>query len=302
MRKMTVGFVGLGRMGLPMVRCLLSHGIHVVAYDTNSGVRKMAHSIGADVVEKLFDLPVALESSARIVWMMVPIGDPVDQVILALLPGLTRGDVLVDVGNANYEDSIRRRRLLAEREVGFAGAGTSGGTDGALKGPPISVDCTIEVYQIIKPVLAALGGNHAHFTDAGKGHLAKTIHNAIEYGMMQSLAEGVALYVKHGYSESEIKAAFATWANGSIIESRLVTCLNEVMKANSILSNREIKQSETTKIVRGVQRSDCRTPVLTLATNMRDSPDGQDPVALTVLARLRNHFGAHDVQIPPANR
>ena len=112
------------------------------------------------------------------------------------------------------------------------------------------------------PYLKILGGNYSFFEGNGKGHMAKTIHNAIEYGMMQSIAEVISLYFSHGFSEKEIKKTFQTWSKGSIIESRLVDCINEIMNKYSLLDNKQIKNSETVKIVEEILRKDCYTPIL----------------------------------------
>ncbi len=288
---MKIGYVGLGRMGLQMVKGLANQ-VDIVAFDLDDSLVQQAVDVGAQGVKRLADIPNEL-MEPRIIWLMVPMGAAVDRIIEELVPHLSSGDVLVDGGNADYLDSIRRRKFLAEKGIGFAGAGTSGGTEGALKGPPISVDCTGTDYVKIRPILEFLGGNHVHFEDAGKGHLAKTLHNAIEYGMMQSLAEGVALYVKHGFTEDEIKRAFATWSKGSIIESRLVNCLRSVLEKHSLSELCDIKKSETLKIVSGVLRDDCPTPILATSARLREMSAEQDPVALTVLARLRNFFGGH---------
>jgi 6-phosphogluconate dehydrogenase len=291
MQPIKMGYVGLGRMGLPMVTGL-SKKTEVVAFDADPKRRSEAKELGIQTVENICDLPSHL-TCPRVIWLMVPMGEPVDQVIDALLPALQKGDVLVDGGNADYRDSNRRRSKLYTVGIGFVGAGTSGGTAGALQGPPMSVDCSLDDYKKILPVLNLLGGNHAHFEDAGKGHLAKTLHNAIEYGMMQSLAEGVALHVKHGFTEDEVLRIFETWSRGSIIESRLINCLIQAIQNHPLAEPQQMKRSETLGIVRGVLRTDCRTPVIEKSACLRDVPDEQDPVASTVLALLRLSFGGH---------
>lgn len=294
---MKLGFVGLGRMGAKMVAGLASKH-EIVGFDADPAQRENARRLGARCVEKLEDLP-GLLSRPRVVWLMVPMGRAVDEVIAALAPHLENGDVVVDGGNADFLDSRRRRAELEKKGVGFAGAGTSGGLEGAFKGPPITVDCSREAYAKILPILESLGGNHSYFPEPGKGHLAKTIHNAIEYGMMQSLAEGVALYARHGFSETEIRAVFKTWERGSIIESRLVQCLNAALAAHSLADPVSIKKSETTAIVQGVLRPDTRTPIIAKSADLRNAPLEQDTIALTVLARLRSAFGGHQTSAAP---
>jgi|TARA_B110000483_G_scaffold237957_1_gene313669 6-phosphogluconate dehydrogenase len=291
MPKLELGYIGLGRMGLPMVKTL-SKDISITAYDIDIKKCRIPLDLKINIANSIIDLARAL-SSPRIIWIMVPMGNIVDEVIQTLIPELQEGDLLVDGGNANYLDSIRRRDELSKKKIGFAGAGTSGGTAGALSGPPITIDCTLKDYKKILPILQLLGGNIAFFEEKGKGHLAKTLHNAIEYGMMQSLAEGITLYVEYGFTEDEIRKAFKTWSSGSIIESRLVSCLNEVMEKYSILDNQKIKKSETLGIVKNVLKSDCYTPILKKSVNLRENTEELDPVTHTILARLREFFGGH---------
>ncbi len=289
-----IGFVGLGRMGLPLVQNLLKK-YDIVAFDTNSACRINAQRIGADVVENLREIPANLPKPA-VIWLMLPMGNPVDAVIEHLAPMLNPGDVLVDGGNADFLDSVRRRKYLENLGIGFAGIGTSGGIAGALSAPPMAVDCAPDVITKLRPILQHLSGNFAYFPEPGKGHLAKTLHNAIEYGMMQSLAEGVALYYRHGFSEQEIADIFKVWSAGSIISSRLVDCLNLVLEEQSILNSCAIASSETSKIVHDVLRDDCATPILRESVALRNTPEAQDPMALTVLARLRKVFGGHELR------
>ncbi|MDA9605173.1 NAD(P)-binding domain-containing protein [Alphaproteobacteria bacterium] len=291
MPKLKLGFIGLGRMGFPMAQAL-NKNVCITAYDIDSKKIKAAQSLGINTVKDLQSLIKAIPRP-RIIWIMLPMGAIVENVLDILSGELQEGDLIVDGGNANYLDSIRRRNKLKINKIGFAGAGTSGGTSGAVNGPPITIDCSNEDYKKIQPILKLLGGNIAFFEEPGKGHLAKTLHNAIEYGMMQSLAEGIALYIKYGFTEEETRRAFKTWSSGSIIESRLVTCLNEVMNKNSILDNQKIKKSETLSIVNDILKSDCYTPILEKSAHLRKNTNKLDPVTHTVLARLREFFGGH---------
>jgi 6-phosphogluconate dehydrogenase len=291
---MKIGYVGLGKMGLRMSKKLKST-FDVVGYDKHPDCLRTAEKSGIECVDSLKNLVTKL-NPPRIVWIMVNSGAAVDDVILTLLPFLTEGDVLIDGGNAHYEDSQRRRSMLEQNGIGFLGAGTSGGLEGAENSPPISVDGSWDTYQKAKGLFEALGNNHTYFADSGKGHLAKTIHNAIEYGIMQSIAEGVALYVRHGFSQEEIRSVFKTWSKGSIIESKLVTRLIAILNGNNLFDQREIKKSETIELIKKIFKEDLPTPAIYEAVKMRENPEKLDQVSHTVLALLRKDFGGHEVK------
>tara|TARA_B100000963_G_scaffold352639_1_gene366134 strand:- start:2176 stop:3087 length:912 start_codon:yes stop_codon:yes gene_type:complete len=295
MHKYSLGFIGLGKMGLPIVKIFLKKGISIFAYDIDKSKIKIVEKLGANPIESINHFS-KIKVSTKIIWLMVPLGTTVDEVIDKLIPGLKKGDIIIDGGNASYKDSIRRKRKLSKYKIGFVGVGTSGGIKGAMNGPPMTIDCSIENYNKICPFLEILGGNYSFFEEGGKGHLAKTIHNAIEYGMMQSLAEGILLYFKHGFTEEEIKKIFVTWSKGSIIESKLIGCINEIMSKNSLLDSHQIKKSETIKIVEEILMDNCYTPILKKSMSLRKETLKQDEIVNTVLARLRLFFGGHELE------
>ena len=203
---------------------------------------------------------------------------------------------MIDGGNANYKDSIVRRNNFEKKKIGYVSAGVSGGITAIKNGPPITLDCSKKDLKKILPILKSFGGNFTYFEKKGKGHLAKTLHNAIEYGMMQSLAEGIALYLKHGFTEKEILRTFKTWAQGSIIESRLVNVVNQILEKYSLRDSQQIKKSETLKIVKEVLRIDCKTPILKESIKLRSNTKKLDKVVHTVLARQRLIFGGHSLR------
>lgn len=295
MNNYSLGFIGLGKMGLPIVKTFLKKGISIFAYDLDKYKIELAEKLGANPIKSINQFS-RIKVSQKIIWLMLPMGKVVDEIIDELIPELNKGDIIIDGGNASYKDSVRRRKNLDKHRIGFAGIGTSGGIKGALNGPPMTVDCSIKDFNKIKPFLKILGGNYSFFEEDGKGHLAKTIHNAIEYGMMQSIAEGILLYFKHGFTEDEIKKIFITWSKGSIIESRLIDCINEIMNDYSLLDNKQIKRSETIKIVEEVLMSDCYTPILKKSMTLRKETIKQDEIVNTVLARLRLLFGGHELE------
>ncbi len=294
MNKYSLGFVGLGKMGLPMVKTFLKKDVSIYCFDLDRSRLEIAEKLGAISLNNIDEFS-KMNVSPRVIWLMVPMGLTIDKIIDQLVSTLNEGDIIIDGGNASYKDSARRRKILVKYKIGFVGAGTSGGIKGALTNPPITLDCSIDDYNKILPFLNILGGNFSFFEAEGKGHLAKTIHNAIEYGMMQSIAEGVSLYFRHGFTEDEVKKTFKTWSQGSIIESRLIDCIIEIMDKHSILDNQKIKKSETIKIVEDILKIDCYTPILQKSMSLRKNMQEQDEIVNTVLARLRLFFGGHSL-------
>jgi 6-phosphogluconate dehydrogenase len=280
-------------MGLPLAKRLKDrHSLRV--FDSSEESRKAAAEAGLKVDVSIESLVKAL-AAPRLIWIMVPMGNPVDEVIASLIPHVEKDDIVADGGNADFKDSIRRKNSLKELGLHFVGAGVSGGLAGAQSGPPITLDCDPSVFKQIEPVLRSFTGNFVHFEEPGFGHLAKMLHNAIEYGMMQSLAEGVSLYVNHGFTDEQLRDVFKVWSKGSIIESRLTSQLTQVLDTHSVKQACSIAKSETVKAVKGVLLEECNTPIIRTSAELREMPGRQNPVALTVLARLRNFFGGHRI-------
>ena len=248
-KKHTVAIVGLGRMGLGIAKNCLRSGVDVLGYDLSPEMRKKAKRVGVMTVDTLEALANSSGGKPELVWIMVPIGRPVDTVLQALSDVFPRGSILIDGGNADFRDSIRRREAMKRKGMYFVACGTSGGIRGAEMGPPMTLDAAPKAAKKIMWFFDALGGNAVVFSKPGRGHLAKTIHNAIEYGMIQSLAEGVALYRAHGYSQAEIKKLFKTWSQGSIIESKLVHCLLEAFEEIDFSGSTTLSVSETAHLV-----------------------------------------------------
>src|SRR5437899_6165335 len=186
--------VGLGRMGANMTKRLIEHGHEVVAHDRNADAVKAATADGAQGVDTLDAVVAALETP-RAVWLMLPAGPATDETVDRLAALLASGDTVVDGGNANYHDSIRHGELLAAKGIGFVDAGVSGGVWGLKVGYCLMVGGDDKVVRPLEPVFTALAPDdgYAHVGPTGAGHFVKMVHNGIEYGMLQSYAEGFAL-------------------------------------------------------------------------------------------------------------
>ncbi|HAP04690.1 MAG TPA: 6-phosphogluconate dehydrogenase, partial [Methylophilaceae bacterium] len=193
---MKLAMIGLGKMGGNMATRLVQKGISVVGFDRSAEVVKTleekAKIIGASSVADA----VAKLDGQKIIWLMVPAGNPTEEQIKELIPMLNKGDIIIDGGNSNYKDSQRIGKFLEEKGIGFMDCGTSGGVWGLANGYCLMVGAKQEVADTMKPILQALAHpdrGWAHVGPVGSGHFTKMIHNGIEYGMMESFAEGLEL-------------------------------------------------------------------------------------------------------------
>lgn len=300
---MRMAMVGLGKMGGNMVRRLRRGAIEVVGYDrAPEVVAQLAKEEGMLAATSVEDA-VSKLSGPRIVWLMLPSGDPTEQQIRALAPLLSKGDVIVDGGNSNYHDSQRRGAWLAEQGIGFMDSGTSGGIWGLENGYCLMVGGTAEVAQIMKPILQALAPaadrGWAHVGPVGSGHFTKMIHNGIEYGMMQAFAEGLELL--RGKEEFNLDLAQITelWRHSSVVRSWLLDLTAEALKHDQKLDkiapfvpdSGEGRWTVIEAVDQGVA-----APVLSLALQMRFNSQNQTGYGYRLLSTMRNAFGGHAVK------
>lgn len=222
---MQIGFIGLGKMGSRMVTKLVSdnHDIHVwnrSVETTNELVRRLPFIHGYE------KLPELLEhvSKPRILWLMLPAGDATDQIISLMLPLLSSGDIVVDGGNSHYKDTERRSERLHERGIQFLGVGVSGGLVAASSGYPLMVGGDFDAYKQVEPILDSLAkpnGSYAYFGTGGAGHFIKMVHNGIEYGVMQAIAEGFDV-LKHAPYTYDLRAVGKVWQKGSLVSGYIL--------------------------------------------------------------------------------
>ena len=290
-----IGFIGLGRMGLPMCR-LISKQCNVVAFDNMPEFYQHDAKLALNVVSSLQILIKELTRSQqpRIIWIMVPATN-VSDLISELIPRLSIGDIIIDGGNSTFSDSQKQEQKLSNAGIHFVTIGCSGGIKSAANGPPMTVSCNQTVLEIIKPFLAALGDNYTHYEGNAFGHLAKGIHNAIEYGMMESIAEGVALYFEYGFTQKEILNTFKVWAKGSIIESALINCVIECLEHYDFSQNKNIKHSDTMELLEELCNIGIDTPAIDTAIGVRKDPTLISDKTRTTLALLRRTFGGHAI-------
>lgn len=300
---MKLAMLGLGKMGGNMTRRLLKHGIKVVGYDRNPEVvSQLATECGmipADSVQEA----VNKLSGQKIIWLMLPSGDPTEQQIKELIPMLNKGDIIIDGGNSNYKHSQRRGVWLAEHGIGFMDSGTSGGVWGLENGYCLMVGGTKEVAATIEPILKALAPSHergwAHVGPVGSGHFTKMIHNGIEYGMMQALAEGLDLL--KGKEEFELDLAQITelWRHGSVVRSWLLDLTAESLKHDQTLDGVAPYVADSGEgrwtVVEAVEQG-VPAPVLTLALQMRFASQEETGYAYKLLSVMRKAFGGHAIK------
>jgi 6-phosphogluconate dehydrogenase len=303
---MKLAMIGLGKMGGNMTTRLLRSGIEVVGYDRSvEVVTKLVETEGmvssssvADAVSKLGE-----NGEKRIVWLMLPSGEPTEIQIQNLAEILAKGDIIIDGGNSNYKDSQRRGAWLAERGIGFMDAGTSGGIWGLENGYCLMVGATSEVAKAVEPILIALAPSKengwAHVGPIGSGHFTKMIHNGIEYGMMQAMAEGLDLL--KGKTDFNLDLAQVTelWRHGSVVRSWLLDLTADALKEDQELSavapyvadSGEGRWTVMESVEQGVA-----APVLTLALQARFRSQDATGYSYKLLSMMRNGFGGHFVK------
>ena len=287
---MKLGMVGLGKMGANMASRLGAAGHEVVGYDAFSDKSQVA-SLG--------DLVSALDAP-RVVWLMVPSGDPTESTVDELAKLLSSGDVVVDGGNSNWRDSVRRGQALAEQGLGFVDCGTSGGVWGLDNGYSLMVGGDDAHVALVEPLFEALrpaDGGYAHVGPLGTGHFTKMVHNGIEYGLMQSYAEGYELLARSGLG-IDVPAALEAWQHGSVVRSWLLDLLVRALQddpgldeiAGVAKDSGEGRWTVLEAIERGVA-----TPAISAALYARFVSQQDDSVAMKAVAALRNQFGGHGV-------
>jgi 6-phosphogluconate dehydrogenase len=299
---MKFGIVGLGRMGANIARHAMEKGHQVVGYDPGKAARDAAAGNGVEPVGSLEDLAAKLEAP-RVIFLYVPHGKITDRVASELGGLLDGGDILVDGGNSHWEDSRRRHAQLAGRGIRFVDMGTSGGIEGARGGACFMVGGPRDAYELIEPLLVDLAINRDAVVHAGEqggaGHFVKLIHNAIEFGMIQSIAEGVEMLRRSDY-DLDLPSLFVNWNNGSVIRSWLVELMGNALSETDEQAWEELSTyvedtDEVKWVLNWAMDADIPSPVITHAQQqLMQYRDLQWPAAKAV-ALLRNQFGGHPV-------
>ncbi len=299
---MDLGMIGLGRMGANMTERLVRAQHHVVGYARSAESRQRAIQVGAEAATSLQDLMERLPAP-RIIWLMIPAGRTVDQTLQALLALLVRGDTVVDGGNSYYRDTLRRAALLSEHGLEFVDVGTSGGIWGRTEGYSLMVGGERVAVERLRPIFEALAPARdrgwGHVGPHGAGHFVKMVHNGIEYGMMQALAEGFALMKRKTDFALNLHQIAEIWRSGSVVRSWLLDLTAAALKDNQDLADvvpQVADSGEGRWTVAEAIELDSPAPVITLALLQRLRSRDTYSYADRLLAVMREQFGGHEVK------
>jgi 6-phosphogluconate dehydrogenase len=297
---MDVGFVGLGRMGFHMVERLLGGKHRVVAYNRTETKTRDIMKKGAEGAFSFPELAKKLPAP-RTVWLMVPSGEATQATLDQIIPHLSPGDLVVDGGNSRYTDSQKRAERLKARGLHFVDVGTSGGVWGLAKGYCLMAGGDEDDFRRIEPLLATLAPGpegYARCGPAGAGHFVKMVHNGIEYGLMQSYAEGFDL-MRSSPLKLDLAKISRLWMQGSVVRSWLLELLGDALKADPSLDKLKgyVEDSgEGRWTVEEAVASGTPAPAITSALYARFASRREDSFAAKILAALRNQFGGHSVK------
>ncbi len=295
---MNLAMIGLGRMGGNMVQRLLQRGHEVVAYDPDPAGRKRAADDGATVVDSLAAV-VAHLAPPRIVWVMVPAGSPTEDTITQLVALLSPHDIVIDGGNSNFRDSMRRGQLAASRQVEFIDAGTSGGIWGLTEGYCLMVGGSSEAVETASPIFRDLAPDKGflHVGPVGSGHFVKMVHNGIEYGLLQAYGEGFEI-LRESQFPLDLGAIAEVWKHGSVVRSWLLELLTDAYQENPDLAGIRgyVEDSgEGRWTIEEALKENVPAPVITLSLLARLASRQDESYSARVIAALRNKFGGHAV-------
>ena len=299
---MDIAMIGLGRMGANMAERLHRGGHRVIGVDPGEAARNAAAARGFEVSASLADALAKLPVP-RVVWLMVPAGEVVDQTLAALAPHLSEGDVVIDGGNSYYKDSVRRSAQLLQDDVTYLDCGTSGGVWGLQEGYSLMIGgdkATVErIGDIFRTLAPAADRGWSHVGPSGAGHYCKMIHNGIEYGMMQAYAEGFALMQRKAEFNLDLAEVARTWQHGSVVRSWLLDLSVEALERNPQLDGIAPyvpDSGEGRWTVAEAIDLDVSAPVITLSLLERLRSREGNSYSDRMLSALRNQFGGHQMK------
>lgn len=284
-----------------MARRLLrgGHTVHVFDRDSERVAELEAEgAVGLSSIAGAAFLP-----GPHVVWVMVPAGEPTEAVVQEAVNALDPGDVVVDGGNSNYRDSVRRAAFAAEREVGFVDAGTSGGVWGLEEGYSMMVGGAPEAIAVVRPALETLAPapdrGWGHVGPAGAGHFVKMVHNGIEYGMMQAYAEGFDLLRRKSEFDLDLTQVAHVWQHGSVVRSWLLDLTAAALEANPQMDGIApyvTDSGEGRWTVAEAIDLNVAIPVISMALQRRFRSRDEAPFSDRLLAAMRNQFGGHEMK------
>ena len=294
---MKIGMIGLGRMGANMAQRLTQKSHQVIGYDAQATARKRAEGANIGTVASLQAVVDMLEPP-RTVWMMVPAGQPVDDTLDTLLPLFAAGDVVIDGGNSNYKDTMRRAARLKDRSLNYVDCGTSGGVWGLQEGYSMMVGGDEQLIDRLRPIFEALApspnSGWGRVGPVGAGHFVKMVHNGIEYGMMQALAEGFSILHHKDEFKLDLHAIAEIWRDGSVVRSWLLELTSAALQKDPTLRDLQAwvdDSGEGRWTVSEAIDLDVPAPVISLALIERLRSRDPDSFSDKLLAAMRNEFG-----------
>jgi 6-phosphogluconate dehydrogenase len=297
---MRIAMIGLGKMGGNMTERLLQNSHEVVVFDRSPEAVSKYAGMGALPANDVTAL-VAQLSAPRVVWIMVPAGKPVDETIAAVSRGMTAGDIIIDGGNSNFHDSMRRASELAARKIEFIDSGTSGGIWGLANGYCLMIGATPAAFAVCEPIFRTLApaDGYAHVGPPGAGHYVKMIHNGIEYGLLQAYAEGYEILNASKSFKLDLHQIAQVWNHGSVVRSWINELAERAFEKDAKLSDLKGYVEDSGEGRWTVQEAidlDVPAPTITLALLARLRSRQADSFSGKVIAALRNEFGGHAVK------
>lgn len=294
--------IGLGRMGGNMTQRLLRGGHRVVAYDPDEGARLAAQNAGADGAASIAEV-AAMLTAPRAVWVMVPAGDVTDATINELADALSAGDAIIDGGNSNYKQTIRRAAAVKARGVEMLDSGTSGGVWGLTDGYSLMVGGDADAFARLEPIFQTLApsadSGYGRVGPSGAGHFVKMVHNGIEYGMMQAFAEGFELMEAKRDLELDLAQIAEIWRYGSVVRSWLLDLTAAALEESGDLAGIQAYVEDSGEGRWTVEESiELAVPIPVIAASLqaRFRSRQSEPFGAKLLAAMRNQFGGHSVR------
>lgn len=299
---MKVSFVGLGKMGMNLAINLKEHGYEVKGTDLAEETLNVASHEGIEAFQTVEDLLASYQKDKleqKIIWLMLPAGNPTDRVLEQLLPLLAPQDIVIEGGNSNYQDSVRRAAIFEERGIYYFDCGTSGGISGARNNACLMVGGNKEIFLSIEQLFKdlAIENGYLYAGPAGSGHFLKMVHNGIEYGMMQAIGEGFQLVEQSEY-DFDLADVARVWNHGSVIRSWLMEIAEAQFRQSPNLADYRgivAASGEAKWTVETALAMDVPVPVIAMSLFMRNLSQEEDSFSAKVVSALRNGFGGHDV-------
>lgn len=299
---MKLGMIGLGRMGANMAQRLMQGGHQLVGFDPKPEARKSLQDKGAEAADSLAAL-VGKLSAPRIVWMMVPAGEITDATLNNLLPLLAAGDIVIDGGNSNYKDTLRRAGTVAAKKIGYVDCGTSGGVWGLAEGYSMMIGGDENTVEQLRPIFETLAPakdkGWGRVGPVGSGHFTKMIHNGIEYGMMQAYAEGFSILQHKKEFALDLHHVAEIWRTGSVVRSWLLDLTADALGKNPSMAGIApyvVDSGEGRWTV--AEAIDLNVPAPIITQSLIERLRSRDSESFTdkLLSAMRNEFGGHEIK------